>query len=758
MEKIHDKVFYIVPNALKMKILASLQSTNQIYDITFYTLEEFLSHFLFTIKDEALLYLLTKENENIDVLKSMLKTLKYISQEEVYQSSKLQKLQAILKDLKANNYLEYDETFKDYLKTKDIYLMGYYLLDKTILTKLKPLNIHYVDIPSTYKLETVYEYDTLKDEVINTALKIRELNRQKISYNKIFIAGITDEYEYVLATVFKMFDIPLNYQVKKPLITMLGVKDYLKTKDLSKIKDQKLKKYLLHIEENLIYAVNSPYYDLLLKDKLTTTNYQNDALIEAVTCLNDALEIPYLIADDEYLFVLGFNQNTIPKIYKDEDYLSDNLKTILGVNQSYINNDFEKKNLLSCLTNIKNLTISYKLTTLSSEMVKSSLLDDLNLKVIKEQVKNYHFSNFYNEYLLTESLDNYYKYHEKSSDFAYLTTNISLEKYNSYHHHFTGLKREVTPYNLSYSSFDDFSKCSFKYYLKYILNLDEYKEEFSQKVGNIFHDVLKKSYNENFNFDQAFNNTISNIDLDSREKFLLTRLKDELAFIINYNHETEKKGMLHNFYGEKKLEVKLSDKVTLKGFIDKILYQTNNNITYYTIFDYKTGKVSLNLKYLNYGLFMQLPLYVFLITKSALFTNGYLIGFFYQKLLESAVNDEERQKNLKLEGYVINDLDLVTFIDEDFKNQSFIKGLGTTKDDNFKKTSKILSKEEINNLIITVSQTLKEGITKIDNSDFQINPKLLNNQNISCPFCPFNDICFKDYNDYIYIEGGENNA
>ncbi len=758
MEKIHDKAFYIVPNALKMKILASLQSTNQIYDITFYTLEEFLSHFLFTIKDEALLYLLTKENENIDVLKSMLKTLKYISQEEVYQSSKLQKLQAILKDLKANNYLEYDETFKDYLKTKDIYLMGYYLLDKTILTKLKPLNIHYVDIPSTYKLETVYEYDTLKDEVINTALKIRELNRQKISYNKIFIAGITDEYEYVLATVFKMFDIPLNYQVKKPLITMLGVKDYLKTKDLSKIKDQKLKKYLLHIEENLIYAVNSPYYDLLLKDKLTTTNYQNDALIEAVTCLNDALEIPYLIADDEYLFVLGFNQNTIPKIYKDEDYLSDNLKTILGLNQSYINNDFEKKNLLSCLTNIKNLTISYKLTTLSSEMVKSSLLDDLNLKVIKEQVKNYHFSNFYNEYLLTESLDNYYKYHEKSSDFAYLTTNISLEKYNSYHHHFTGLKREVTPYNLSYSSFDDFSKCSFKYYLKYILNLDEYKEEFSQKVGNIFHDVLKKSYNENFNFDQAFNNTISNIDLDSREKFLLTRLKDELAFIINYNHETEKKGMLHNFYGEKKLEVKLSDKVTLKGFIDKILYQTNNNITYYTIFDYKTGKVSLNLKYLNYGLFMQLPLYVFLITKSALFTNGYLIGFFYQKLLESAVNDEERQKNLKLEGYVINDLDLITFIDEDFKNQSFIKGLGTTKDDNFKKTSKILSKEEINNLIITVSQTLKEGITKIDNSDFQINPKLLNNQNISCPFCPFNDICFKDYNDYIYIEEGENNA
>lgn len=758
MEKIHDKAFYIVPNALKMKILASLELDNHLYDITFYTLEEFLAHFLFTIKDEALLYLLTKEHENLDVIKSVLKTLKYISLEETYQSSKLQKLQAILKDLQTNNYLEYDETFKDYLKTKDIYLMGYYLLDKTLLDKLKELNIHYIDIPLNYKLETVYEYNTLKDEVINTALKIRELNHQKISYNKIFIAGITDEYEYVLATVFKMFDIPLNYQVKKPLITMLGVKDYLKTKDLSKIKDQKLKKYLLHIEESLIYAVNSPYYDILLKDKLTTTNYQNDALIEAVTCFNEALEIPYLIADDEYLFVLGFNQNTIPKIYKDEDYLSDNLKTILGLNQSYINNDLEKDNLIKCLTNVKNLTLSYKLTTLSNEMVKSSLLDDLNLKVIKESQENYHLSSFYNEYLLTESLDNYYKYHEKSNNFDYLIANISSEKYNSYTHHFTGLKREVTPYNLSYSSFDDFSKCSFKYYLKYILNLDEYKEEFSQKIGNIFHDILKKSYNKNFNFEQEFNNTISNIELDKREKFLLLRLKDELAFIINYNQEMEKKGMLNNFYGEKKLEVKLSDEVTLKGFIDKILYQDHNNITYYTIFDYKTGKVSLNLKYLNYGLFMQLPLYIFLITKSSLFTNGYLIGFFYQKLLETATNDEERQKNLKLEGYVINDLDLVTFIDEDFKNQSFIKGLGTTKDDNFKKTSKILSKEEINNLITTVSQTLKEGIAKINASDFQINPKLLNNQNISCPFCPFNDICFKDYNDYIYIEEGENNA
>ena len=38
------------------------------------------------------------------------------------------------------------------------------------------------------------------------------------------------------------------------------------------------------------------------------------------------------------------------------------------------------------------------------------------------------------------------------------------------------------------------------------------------------------------------------------------------------------------------------------------------------------------------------------------------------------------------------------------------------------------------------------------NSDFEINPKVYDKQNISCGFCPFNDICYTKEKDLTYLE------
>ena len=37
-------------------------------------------------------------------------------------------------------------------------------------------------------------------------------------------------------------------------------------------------------------------------------------------------------------------------------------------------------------------------------------------------------------------------------------------------------------------------------------------------------------------------------------------------------------------------------------------------------------------------------------------------------------------------------------------------------------------------------------------SDFEINPKVYDKQNISCNFCPFNDICYTKEKDLTYLE------
>ncbi len=758
--KFTDNSIYIVPNSLKLKLLDILSNDSKIYNITFISLEELEKHYFFDIKEDSLLYLLDKTNENIDVLRLMLKNLYKIDITKEYKESKLNNLKRLYYDLKDNNYLVFDNGYKEYLLTKNIYILGYSMLEPYEKEMLDSINTNYLDISGNLSIDTVYTYHSMKDEIISTALKIRELNSKCVSYNKIFLAGIDNSYNYLLKTVFSMFDIPLYLKSTNKLTSLISVKEYLKDKDISHIKDINLKSKIIKIESDLSYAKNSKYYDILLKDKLDNTTIDSIELVESVKVLNEALDVPYLVSDDEYLFVLGFNQNYLPKIYKDEEYLSDNLKNKCNLNTSFIKNKLSKENLVKVLGTIKNLTISYKLTSLTGEYAKSSLLNELNLKEVDSFNYNYNYSRDFNSYRVSSVLDNYYKYHEKDNDFDFLTTNIDTSKYTSFDHKFKGINREVTPYSLSYSSIDDLAKCPFKYYLKYILKLDSFDENFNTKIGNIFHSILKDSYSNYFSFEESLNKALKDNPLDKRESILFKRLETELQEIVNYNKQVEKRSFLTEFYGEKRLEIPLSEHATLKGFIDKILFKTFHDKTYYAVFDYKTGNATLNLDYLEDSLYLQLPLYIYLINKSNLFDNPSFVGFFYQYLLQNYKDSEEQIKNLKLVGYTTDDKVILSYLDEDYENNSFVKGLSVKKDGELSSRSKVLSDSELEDIMNSINKALEKSLKIIDNNAFDIAPKIINNKNISCEFCPFKEVCFVSASDYIYLtkKEGDDNA
>ena len=758
--KFTDNSIYIVPNSLKLKLLDILSNDSKIYNITFISLEELEKHYFFDIKEDALLYLLDKTNENIDVLKLMLKNLYKIDITKEYKESKLNNLKSLYYDLKNNNYLIFDKGYIEYLLTKNIFILGYNMLEPYQKDMLDSINTNYLDISGDLSVDTVYKYHSMKDEIISTALKIRELNSKGISYNKIFLAGIDNSYNYLLRTIFKMFDIPLYLKSTNKITSLISVKEYLKDKDISHIKDINIKSKIIKINDDLSYAKNSKYYDVLLKERLDNTTIDSIELVESVKVLNEALDIPYLVSDDEYLFVLGFNQNYLPKIYKDEEYLSDNLKIKCNLNTSFTKNKLSKETLVKVLGTIKNLTISYKLTSLTGEYAKSSLLNELNLKEVDSFNYNYNYSRDFNSYRVSSVLDNYYKYHEKDNDFDFLTTNIDTSKYTSFDHKFKGINREVTPYSLSYSSIDDLAKCPFKYYLKYILKLDSFDENFNTKIGNIFHSILKDSYSNNFSFEESLNKALKDNPLDKRESILFKRLETELQEIVNYNKQVEKRSFLTEFYGEKRLEIPLSEHATLKGFIDKILFKTFHDKTYYAVFDYKTGNATLNLDYLEDGLYLQLPLYIYLINKSNLFDNPSFVGFFYQYLLQNYKDSEEQIKNLKLVGYTTDDKVILSYLDEDYENNSFVKGLSVKKDGELSSRSKVLSDSELEDIMNSINKALEKSLKIIDNNAFDIAPKIINNKNISCEFCPFKEVCFVSASDYIYLtkKEGDDNA
>ena len=181
------------------------------------------------------------------------------------------------------------------------------------------------------------------------------------------------------------------------------------------------------------------------------------------------------------------------------------------------------------------------------------------------------------------------------------------------------------------------------------------------------------------------------------------------------------------------------------------MFKENDNNTYISIIDYKTGYLNINMSNLIHGIDMQLPIYVYLTIKSNLFKNPKIIGFYLEKILHDDINID----NLKLYGYTINDPYLVSMFDESFQNSDMIKGMKITSK-GFGYYSKVLSDYAINKMIKIVEIKINEAFNLIKNGNFDINPKVINGDNLGCKYCKYNDLCFKTGKDYIYLKSEDN--
>ena len=158
---------------------------------------------------------------------------------------------------------------------------------------------------------------------------------------------------------------------------------------------------------------------------------------------------------------------------------------------------------------------------------------------------------------------------------------------------------------------------------------------------------------------------------------------------------------------------------------------------------------------MEYGIGMQLPIYLYLSSNIGL-NNIKVVGFYLQKLFNTASDNkknylEEKESNLKLEGYSLNNEKILSKFDTTYNNSKLIKSLKTTKE-GFYKYSKVLTEKEINNLIENVNQIINKDIDNILNTDFSIDPKVINGNNVSCCYCEYKDICYLNEKNIKYID------
>lgn len=760
---IKDNSLIICPNQTKTKILKELSQTKKLVNIKFMTKEEYKKIYYFSYDDKLLAYLIKKYNYNIDVARVYINNLYVIDENKTYKSPKLNFLKDLKKELIQEGLLIYNNTYKEYLKNKNIIVKNEYNLEKY---EEEMLGIKEEHVPEKTITAPVMECNTLEEEVNQVCLEIINLLKKGVDINKIYLTNVSTDYLYTIKSLFSFYHIPININFNYSIYSTKVVKDYLNTKELDlENKDKKsINKKLINILSDLSFLdENSKEYKILLTDKLKNTFTSPINLKNAIT-IKDLYKESF--NDDEYVFVLGFNQDELPKMEKDISYITDKEKDEVSLYKTDYLNKRNKNNLVYILSNIKNLYLSYKLTSPFKSYYKSSLITDLSLNIVKPKLDSYNSSNIYNELRLASYLDLYHLYGEKNKDLSKLYTHYQIP-YKTYSNVFTGINNDEYltnlpyPLKLSYTSLNAYSECKFKYYIRHVLKLEPYTDTFQTYIGSMYHYILSVYKKTNFNFEEEYQKYLEKRDLSLKEKLLLIRIKKDLLKLIDILNKQDLITGYNDAYYEKKIDIDLKKKVSVifTGSIDKIMYYQNIEDTYFSIIDYKTGSIDTHIEPMKYGLHMQLPVYLYLIHYSKAIKSPIFTGIYYQNILfnyPTWSKDIEKVKKDQylLQGYSTDDISILSRFDSTYEKSEYIKSMSYNEEKGFGTyaTKKVLSNDTLYDLLDYTKNYISKETDNILSADFTINPKVYSNVNISCAFCSFKDICYMKEKDLVYLE------
>lgn len=760
----NSEILYICQNNKKDLILQEVSKQNKLYNIKFMSLEEFKDEYFYRYNTNIYPYMMEKYSISFSSSKEYLNNMYQIDINKTYKSSKIEYLKNIKIDLIKNNLLIFNKNFKNYLKHKKI-IVTYDLIEPYLKQTLDSFHASYLKEEFKPKSLTVLQYNDIEEEVNNTILKIIELVKNGVSLNNIYLTNIDSEYYYILKKLFKLYNIPLDLNEQVSLNTVLFTKEYFVTKKIPEVtlENKNIVTAFTNLLNKYVDIETSPYYKQIIKEELKHTYVPKIKHQESIRVVDfGKLEV----TASDYVFLLGFNEGILPRLVKDEDYFSDLDKKELGLLESTTKNNLLRENTLNKITNIKNLTMSYKLHGFSEEYYPSSMIEDYDIKIIVEKHNSFTNSNSYNKRQAAILLDNYNKYKIVDKNLTVLLNNYELP-YNTYNHKFSGISKTSyleyipKPLKLSYTNMNAYNLCPFSYYIKYVLKIDPFEDTFQAFIGNLYHQLFSLCFTDNFDFEKSFDKYLENRILTPKENFLLKRLNQELQTIINVLKEQKMYTDFKDAYYEKELQIPLNNyscDVIFKGIIDKIMYYKVMNDTYYAVVDYKTGQHPTSLNNMKYGLDMQLATYIYLIEKSNLFENPIFTGCYFQKTSLGSLNKTKNKTiedlifdKLKLRGYSTADELVLGHFDHLYTESKIISGM-SVGEKGFGRYAKTLDSTTITNLINYTDNIIKTSTSNILEANFAIAPKVIDGKEKACMYCKYKDLCFKDINDNIELE------
>ena len=738
LDEIKNETLIICNDVDKKNILMR----NKLINIKVMTMNQFEKKYCFDYDENTILYIMDKYNVKYEVALVYIKNLYFIENKE-YNVKKLDFLVQLKNELSDNGLLKYNLLFREYLEKINVVVYGI-RLGKYEKKLFKNLKYKYEKKKLNKHLHMIYNFNTIEDEVHFIALKICKLiDQDKIDIKNIKLTNVDSSYYNTIVRIFTLFGLHVNIPYKSSLSSFRYVKNFIE----------------MYRNNNLDYAIeNIDKNNKLFTNIIDVINkyikYDNKDLIiykleHTDVCsykYNNGIEIidylQYNNDDNDYVFMLGFNDGVVPKSYKDIDYITDNIKNLVDLDTTKEKNIYLREDILNSIYSIKNLFITYKNRDTKKTFYPSSMCT--YFEVVKgDIIDDVSYSEIYNKIRLTRCIDDYIKYGCKSDDFETLYNNFKVE-YNSFKNEYSLINRVMDKLTLSYSKMQIYNKCAFRYYLTDVLKLDIFEESFSTVIGSMVHYVMEKCLSNNdMDTDKYVIEFLKDKELSNKEKFFLEKYKVCIKELLNQVILEKEYGTFEDAMYEKRIEIDYGNDIKFIGIIDKILYKEENDKTYLTLIDYKTGNDDISLKYLKYGLNIQLPIYLYLSNYLNL-RNVLYSGFYLQKF-------NITEKDYRLIGYSNSNRDILSILDSGYDNSKIIKGMKTLKDGSFSKHTKVLDNDDINEIIEITRNKIEDVITNIKNNKFPINPKIDGDKNIGCDYCKFKDICFVKKKDKVTI-------
>lgn len=748
--------YIITDNDTKKSLLVNEAGISKCKFLTFEELRDIL---IFKIEDEALLYVYEKYKLPFSLIKEIFSYMYYVNSNN--ENEKIKLIEDIKNDLILNQLISFDEIKARTFKNKNIV---FYNANKS--KKLKYLfdlleannNVSYYDEESKL-LPLVYKALNDDYEIQFVFQKIIDLLINGVAIEDIAICNVGKDDYSILNKYQNIYNVSVNVPSSGNVMNAKMVNDLFNN---------------LNDYNNLIEVVqklnsdDDPYIFGMIIDiinQYNLTDYSIKTVVDFLKYILENKKYEPIIYDKaikindynaKYQFFINFNEGIAPTSIKDEGYLSSNDLKLLGLDSVDEINKINLRALENKITTKEGLILTYHHTKDGKMVNPSKLVSNLNLEVVDVKYE-YGKSIVADKINLAAINENYNRYGVYNDVLDIYDTNYLRDSYDhSFKFNnkaiFSEYLNKLDKLILSYTSMSNFSKCSFAYYLNKFLKLSEYEDTLGATLGQFAHKILEDSYNDDFNLELNKDKYFETFKT-SKEKFYGEIMFSLVKKVIEFNKESEERSALDQKMLEGNIDVKIDELFTFNGRIDKMLYKIDGDNVYIAIIDYKTGGDEPSLKNLEDGLNLQLPSYIYLASNMEEFKDKKItiIGIYLQKI-NMANTDKNIKDTFKLEGYTIDDKDVISILDPTFSNSKYINGIKINKDGSISKTSKVLTCDDFENLKNIVVDRIKKVVCDIYDCNFKIAPlKLPGDNGDSCKYCKFSDICFVQEDDYRKI-------